>query len=575
MCAKVSHENMKSDLAKTLNLLNEMKKDDPALEVRFRVDDEGRLNSMLWCTGKNRLDYAKFGDAVTFDTTYRTNLYSLPFGLFMGVNNHFQSTIFGGVLLSTEKTEDFQWAFSNFVDIMDGKAPRTILTDQCAAMAKALRTTLKQTTHRWCRWHVLKDAKEKLGGLYSRRRGSFKKDFNDLITNETDQQKFEQRWQDLLKKHKLTKNAFLSRLFKNRKKWAKPYFMKVFCAGMTSTQRSESANHMLKSMIQRAAPMHMFVRKFNELQRDRIDQEGKEGYATHQVSNMHSKHKKIECWSYSLTITQITPYTSLTQVRRKHRANVPIELHAKEIYTRAMYEKFYDELYHSGPYAVLTRPSPKEFVLIHTREKGAENPRTFKVTLEGEEFIHCQCGLYEHMGMLCRHAIKVLIHLDRLEIPKGNIMDRWTKYYDSSDANFNPWQELALHNDNVKRKVLLNRAFELANKQGRLSNFAFEQALKSITTSTEPQRETPPRKAGAEITNIPTSCPPRKLKGGRPPNTGLKSWISSMKRAAKQKPNEAENEAMDWPDDENPPAKKKAHNCELDESLGRQLMLLM
>jgi len=59
--------------------------------------------------------------------------------------------------------------------------------------------------------------------------------------------------------------------------------MDIFCAGMTSTQRSESANHMLKKFIQRVAPMHLFVSKFNELQSDRHDQEGKEQHSTKQV----------------------------------------------------------------------------------------------------------------------------------------------------------------------------------------------------------------------------------------------------------------------------------------------------
>ncbi|OQU85428.1 hypothetical protein SORBI_3004G239301 [Sorghum bicolor] len=51
---------------------------------------------------------------------------------------------------------------------------------------------------------------------------------------------------------------------------------------MTSTQRSESANHMLKQFIQRLAPMHMFVRKFNEFQMDRCDHEDKEAHVTKQ-----------------------------------------------------------------------------------------------------------------------------------------------------------------------------------------------------------------------------------------------------------------------------------------------------
>ncbi|KAG2617790.1 protein FAR1-RELATED SEQUENCE 5-like [Panicum virgatum] len=101
VCAKLSQENMRNDLGKTIELLQQMKDADPGMSVKFRVDTDGRLQSMLWCTGKNKSDYEQFGDAITFDTTYRTNLYKMPFGLFVGVNNHFQSVIFGGVLLTT------------------------------------------------------------------------------------------------------------------------------------------------------------------------------------------------------------------------------------------------------------------------------------------------------------------------------------------------------------------------------------------------------------------------------------------------------------------------------------------
>ena len=156
-------------------------------------------------------------------------------------------------------------------------------TDQSAAMARAIRTTLKHTRHRWCRWHVLKKAKQKLGNAYSKYSG-FKKEFNKLITDETCKDDFELKWVSLTRKYNLRDNEFMKRLFYYRRMWAKPYFMDVFCAGMTSTQRSESANHMFKQVIQREAPMHQFVAKFNELITTRTDDEGKQIHRTKQVS---------------------------------------------------------------------------------------------------------------------------------------------------------------------------------------------------------------------------------------------------------------------------------------------------
>jgi hypothetical protein len=67
-------------------------------------------------------------EVVTFDTTYRTNQYSMPLAMFVGFNNQMQNVVFGQALLRDEKANTFEWLFRQFQICVRGKDPIVIFT---------------------------------------------------------------------------------------------------------------------------------------------------------------------------------------------------------------------------------------------------------------------------------------------------------------------------------------------------------------------------------------------------------------------------------------------------------------
>ena len=108
------------------------------------------ITNIFWVDDRSISDYNLFGNVVCFDTTYKTNEYDRPFAPFVGVNHHKQTVVFGAALLYDETTESFKWRFETFLGEMSGKQPKTILTDQSAAMANAIVKVFPETKHRLC-----------------------------------------------------------------------------------------------------------------------------------------------------------------------------------------------------------------------------------------------------------------------------------------------------------------------------------------------------------------------------------------------------------------------------------------
>jgi hypothetical protein len=156
-------------------------------------------------------------------------------------------------------------------------------TDQCKAMTKAIKEVFPEwTVHLWCKWHVLRYAPEELGPVY-RNNGPFRRDFHFVINQMLTIDEFERAWDYLLECYNLRDNEFMKRTYEKREKWAKPWSRNTFCARMASTQRSESANSILKKVVPRNSSMNRFVEQYNKLMFLRTRAEQKAEHDTKQV----------------------------------------------------------------------------------------------------------------------------------------------------------------------------------------------------------------------------------------------------------------------------------------------------
>uniref|UniRef100_K3YDN6 Protein FAR1-RELATED SEQUENCE n=1 Tax=Setaria italica TaxID=4555 RepID=K3YDN6_SETIT len=151
-----------------------------------------------------------------------------------------------------EQANTFEWLFRAFQNCMSGsRDPRCILTDEeClymndSSMAAAIRKVFKQTQHRLCRWHMLKKYKAELKKLYKIHDG-MKVKLLTIINHPLTPTVFESAWNELVDEYGIREDDTIHRLWESRKLWVAVYLKPLYCGRMTSIQRSESINKMIK-----------------------------------------------------------------------------------------------------------------------------------------------------------------------------------------------------------------------------------------------------------------------------------------------------------------------------------------
>ncbi|CAJ2645475.1 unnamed protein product [Trifolium pratense] len=366
----------------------------PGFFYAFQMDADGKLANCFWVDSRSRMAYKYFGDVVTFDPTYLTNKYKMPFVPFTGVNHHQQSILFGCALLWDETEESFVWLLSTWLEAMDGVSPKIIITDQDAAISNAVAKVFPHVNHHYCMWHIEKKVPQYLNHIYHEH-SEFKNQFYKCIHQSTTIEDFESDWEAMIDKYELQDNQWLKKIYSIRAKWIPSYVRHNFCAGMSTTQRSESMNKFFKDFLNSSTQLNKFVKQYDKALDARYNKE--------REKNVKTRNSKPQL-----------------------RTLYPMEEDASKIYTRKVFRKFQDELVGSQVFIAEKVESSVEVSKYKIHEIFKEKPNYYVTFYVISKEAKCNCHMFEFVGILCRHVLNVFIKENVYSLPSQYVLHRWT-----------------------------------------------------------------------------------------------------------------------------------------------------
>ncbi|KAG2391402.1 Protein FAR1-RELATED SEQUENCE 11 [Vigna angularis] len=105
------------------------------------------------------------------------------------------------------------------------------------------------------------------------------------------------------------------------------------------------------------------------------------------------------------------------------KTSFPIEEHAASILTPYAFELLQHEIELSTKYAATVINNDSYLVRHHTKLDGGRSVTWIKE----KNSIRCSCKQFEFSGILCRHAIRVLLKNDYFSIPEEYLLSRWRR----------------------------------------------------------------------------------------------------------------------------------------------------
>ncbi|XP_057432331.1 protein FAR1-RELATED SEQUENCE 5-like [Lotus japonicus] len=373
--------------------------------------EDGRLDKLFWCDGCSQRNYLVFGDVLAFDATYKKNKYKRPLVVFSGVNHHNQTIVFAAALVSNEKVETYIWLLEQFLDVMKGKAPISVMTDGDLAMKNAIRKVFPRAHHRLCAWHLLRNATSNVSNP------NFTSMLRTCMIGDLEIGDFEAKWAKMVEECGVEDNDWVRDLYEMRNMWATAHMRGEFFGGYRTTSRVEG--------------LHAQIGKFIDVWNNLTD-------FMHNFFRFlsYQRFRELEADLASLHGDQVL----LTQLRSLERS-------ASNIYTKSMFKNFRRGLQRSLMLRVNVYKETSTCI-IYFVSKYRWYGKKWHVSLWTSNMdLNCSCMRMESFGIPCDHILAVIVFLDMDEVPKYVVLERWTKIAKESLDGFkrgdgSPWDPM-------------------------------------------------------------------------------------------------------------------------------------
>ncbi|XP_071919015.1 protein FAR1-RELATED SEQUENCE 5-like [Coffea arabica] len=377
------------DAKNAIAYFNGRKASDKSFIFEYDVDEESRLKTLFWADYESQLDYKCFGDVLIFDSTYNVNEYHKPLVVFSGVNNHYNTVVFGTALVSGESVEEYEWLLHTLTKAMGGRKPKAVITDGDKAMRRAINNVFPDARHRLCSWHLMKNAEAKA------KSNVFKSMFGRMMKKAYPIGDLEEEWFAVVGKCGLRQNKWVEKIFEMRLLWAESLLRDTFFAGMRSTQRCEQMNAFLKQYLKKNMRFY-------------------ESVIIHELALTHLRHTGAK----AVHETEDTIVVLATELQK-------LEKHASEVYTRNVFFRVKKHLNRQGLYDCYEQKETWNGCVFFLKKYADD--RTWTVELNRRTLsLKCSCKKMEWKGLPCAHMFRVMLMENMQSIPKSCILKRWT-----------------------------------------------------------------------------------------------------------------------------------------------------